>query len=214
MIHSLKQQKKNWKINADRKHRLFTKTIFLKLVFNMIWLMAKSNNLPRRTESDKVLRDKACGIASDPKYDRYQIGVASMVCKFFDEKSSGSGVATVPKYQIENELHRQIIRQFKGEKVYYFFRGSIWGLDFADMQSLTKYNRGIRYLLCEIALLSEYSWFVPLKDKRGISILNAFKKIMSKGSKPNKTWVDKVSEFKSDIFKKLTFQKLSFQNKQ
>ena len=174
----------------------------------------KSNDLARRTKSDKVLRDKACGIASDPKYDGYQIGVASMVCKFFDEKSSGSGVATLPKYQIANELLRQIIRQFKGEKVYYSFRGSIWGLDFADMQSLTKYNRGIRYLLCEIALLSEYSWFVPLKDKRGISILNAFQKIIWKGSKPNKTWVDKGSEFKNDIFKKLTFQKLSFQNKQ
>ena len=76
----------------------------------------KSNDLARRTKSDKVLRDKACGIASDPKYDGYWIGVASMVCKFFDEKSSGSGVATVPKYQIANELLRQIIRNLREKK--------------------------------------------------------------------------------------------------
>ena len=76
----------------------------------------KSNDLAIRTKSDKVLRDKACGIASDPKYDGYQIGVASMVCKFFDEKSSGSGVATVPKYQIANELLRQIIRNLREKK--------------------------------------------------------------------------------------------------
>ena len=54
------------------------------------------------------------------------------------------------------------------------------------MQLLSKYNKGIRYLLCAIDLFSKYAWVVPLKDKRGISIVNAFQKIISKGRKPNK----------------------------
>ena len=78
----------------------------------------KSKDLTKRTQSDKVLRDKAFKIASDPKYDGYQRGLASMVYKFFDKKSSGSGVATEPNYQLANELHRQIIRKFKRRKVY------------------------------------------------------------------------------------------------
>ena len=73
----------------------------------------KSKYLAKRTQSDKVLRDKAFKIASDPKYDGYQRGLASMVYKFFDKKSSGSGVAAIePNYQLANELHRQIIRKF------------------------------------------------------------------------------------------------------
>ena len=64
------------------------------------------------------------------------------------------------------------------------------------MQFLTKYNRGIKYLLCVIDLFSKYVWVVPIKDKIGTSIVNAFKKILSDSNrKPNKTWVDQGSEF-------------------
>ena len=73
----------------------------------------KSKDLAIRTQSHKVLRDKAFKIASDPKYDGYQRGLASMVYKFFDKKSSGSGVDAEPNYQLANELHREIIRKFK-----------------------------------------------------------------------------------------------------
>ena len=69
----------------------------------MIWL--KSKHLAKRAQSDKVLRDKAFKIASDPKYDGYQRGLASMVYKFFDKKSSGSGVGNEPNYQLADELH-------------------------------------------------------------------------------------------------------------
>ena len=114
----------------------------------------KSTHLARRTELDKVLRDKAFKIANNPKYDGCQTGLASMFYKFFDKKSSGSGVAIVPNYQLANELHRQIIRKFKRREVSSSFRDNIWGVDLADMQSLTKYNRGIRYLLCAVDLFS------------------------------------------------------------
>ena len=69
------------------------------------------------------------------------------------------------------------------------------------MQSLSKYNKGIKYLLCAIDLFSKYVWVVPLKDKKGVSIVNAFQKIISKGRKPNKIWVDQSSEFYNTSFK-------------
>ena len=161
----------------------------------------KSKDLAKRTQSDKVLRDKAFKIASDSKYDGYQRGLASIVYKFFDKKSSGSGIANEPNYQLANELHKPIIKKFKKRKVYSSFRDNIWGVDLADMQSLSKYNKGIKYLLCVIDLFSKYAQVVPLKDKKGISIVNAFKKIISKGRKPNKIWVDQGSKFYNNSFK-------------
>ena len=70
-------------------------------------------DLARRSQSDKVLRDKAFKIANNSKYDSYQRGLASMVYKFFDKKSSGSGIANEPNYQLANEIHKPIIRKFK-----------------------------------------------------------------------------------------------------
>ena len=107
----------------------------------------KSKDLTKRTQSDKVLTGKAFKTASGPKYDGYQRGLASMLYKFFDKKSSGSGIATEPNYQLANELHRQIIRKLNRWKVYSWLRENIWGVDLADMQSLRKYNKGIKYLL-------------------------------------------------------------------
>ena len=131
-------------------------------------------------------------------YDDYQRGSASM---FFDEKATGSDVAAEPSYQLANELHKQIIRKFKRRKVYSSFRDNIWGADFADMQSLSKYNKGITYLLCGIDFFSKYAWVVHLKDKRGITVVNAFQKIISKGPKPNKIWVDQGGEFYNNLLK-------------
>ena len=163
----------------------------------------KSKDIAKRTESDKVLRDKAFKVANDPKYDGYQRGLASMVYKFFDKKcSSGSGVATEPNYQLANGLHRQIIRKFKRRKVYSSFRDNIWGVDLADIQSLSKYKKGIRYLLCAIHLFSKYALVVPLKDKIGIAVVNVFQKIISKGRKPNKIWVDEGGESYNKLFKR------------
>ena len=93
----------------------------------------KSKDLAKRTQSDKVLRDKAFKIASDPKYDGYQRGLASMVYKFFDKKSKGSGIVTnEPNYQLANELHKPTIKKFEKTKVYSYFRDNMWGVDLAD----------------------------------------------------------------------------------
>ena len=99
-------------------------------------------------------------------------------------KSSGSGVApslantsaTKPNYQLANELHRQIIKKRQKKIVYSSFRDNIWGIDLTDMQSLTKYNIGIRYLLCAFGLFSKYARIVPLKYKRAFSIINPCQK--------------------------------------
>ena len=88
----------------------------------------KSKDLGERTQSDKVFRNKEFRIASDPKYDGYQRGVASMVYEFFDKQSSGSGIVNEPSYQLANEFHKPIIRKFKKRKVYSSFRDNIWVL--------------------------------------------------------------------------------------
>ena len=69
------------------------------------------------------------------------------------------------------------------------------------MQSSSKHNKGIKYLLCAINLFSKYAWVIPLKDKKRTSIVNAFEKIISKERKPNKIWVDQGSEFYYQSFK-------------
>ena len=102
----------------------------------------KSKDLAKRTQSDKVFRDNAFKIVSDPKYDGYQRGLALMVYKFFDKKSSGSGIVNEPNYQLANELLKPIIRKFRKRTFYSSFGGNIWGVDLADMESLSKYNKG------------------------------------------------------------------------
>ena len=135
-------------------------------------------DLAKRTAADKVLRNKAFKIASDQKYDGYQRRLASMIYKFFDKKSQGRGlVNNKENAQLANELHKPIIKKFRKRKVYSSFRDNIWGVDLADMQLLSKYNKGFRFLLCVIDIFSIYAWVIPLKDKKGISIINAFQKI-------------------------------------
>ena len=120
---------------------------------------ADHKDLINRTKSDKVLRDKAYNIASNPEYDGYQRGLVSMV--------------------------------YKVEKI-----------SFKD-KSLSRKNKNIKYLLCAIDLYSKYAFVVPLKDKKGISIVNAFDKIIKQSKrKPNKISVDQESKFYNNNFKK------------
>ena len=96
----------------------------------------------------------------------------------------------------------QLLKNLKKRKAYSSFKYNIWSVDLADMQSLSKYNKGFKYLLCATDLFSKYALVIPIKDKKGTSIVNTFKKIISGGQKkPNKTWVDQVSEFYNQSFK-------------
>ena len=133
-----------------------------------------------------------------------------MVYKFFDKKSAGSGAKhvnntklTPQNQQLAEELHKPIIKKFEKRKVYAGFKDNIWGVDLADMQLLSRYNKGIRFLLCVIDIFSKYACVTPLKDKKGISIVTAFQSILKQSNrKPNKIWVDKGSEFYNASFKK------------
>ena len=180
---------------------------------------ADHKDLINRTEADKVLRDKAYDIASNPEYDGYQRGLASMVYKFFDSKVAspdkkstakpsakhviGSGFKKPSSSILADELHKPIIRKFNKRKLYSQFKDNIWGVDLADMQSLSRKNKDIKYLLCAIDLYSKYTFVIPLKDKKGISIVNAFNKIIKQSNrKPNKIWVDQGGEFYNNVFEK------------
>ena len=138
-----------------------------------------------------------------------------MVYKFFDKKSAsladksteGSGVVStklIPQnQQLAEELHKPIIKKFEKRKVHTAFKDNIWGADLVDMQLLSRYNKGIRFLLCAIDIFSKYASVVPLKDKKGVSIVAAFQSILKQSNrKPNKIWVDKGSEFYNASFKK------------
>ena len=134
-----------------------------------------------------------------------------MVYKFFGKKSRGSGAKHVntklipQNEQLADELHKPIIRKFKKRKVYSAFKDNNWAADLADMQLLSRYNKGIRFLLCVIDIFSKYAWVVPLKDKKDISIVKTFQIILKKSNsskKPNEIWVDKGSEFYNTSFKK------------
>ena len=82
-------------------------------------------------------------------------------------------------------------------------KDNIWGANLADMQLISKFNKGFRFLLCAIDIFSKYAWVVPLKDKKGVSIVDAFQKILDDSDrKPNKIWVNKGSGFYKNYFKK------------
>ena len=105
--------------------------------------------------------------------------------------------------QLAEELFKPIIRKFKKRTVYSGFKDNIWGADLAYMQLMGKFNNGFRFLLCVIDVFSKYAWVVLLKDKKGVSIVDAFQKILDKSRrKPNKIWVNKGSEFYNNSFKK------------
>ena len=105
--------------------------------------------------------------------------------------------------QLAKELHKAIIRKFKKAKVYSGFKDKTWGADLANMKLTNKFNKGSRFLLCAIDIFRKYAWVVPLKDKKGVSIVNALQKILKESDrKPNKTWVGKESKFYNNPFKK------------
>ena len=106
-------------------------------------------DLKRRTGFDKILRDKAFNIAKNHKYDGYQRGIASMVCRFFDKKLTGGGVAN---NEIKQNL--QLVKELRKP----FIKDNIWGGNLADMQLISKFNKGFRFLLCVIDIFSKYAW--------------------------------------------------------
>ena len=135
-----------------------------------------------------------------------------MVYKYFDKESApfadksafGSGIKNenISNQELAEELRKPVIRKFQKRKVYSSFIDNIWGADLADMQLIIKFHKGSRFLLCIMDIFSKYAWVIPLKDKKGIRITDAFQKNLDESSrKVNKIWVDKGSEFYNRLMK-------------
>ena len=135
-------------------------------------------DLTRRTVSNKILRNKAFNIAKNPKYDGYQRGFALMLYEIFNKKTSGTGIKieNISNQELAEEFHKPIIRKLKKRKVHSPFIDNIWGADLADVQLISKLNKGIRFLLCVIDIFSKSAWVITLKDITGVTITNAFQK--------------------------------------
>ena len=121
-----------------------------------------------------------------------------MVYNFFDKKTSGSDIKNeiISNTELAEELHKPLIKKFKKRKVHSTFIDNIWVAGLAELQLISKFNKGFRFLLCVIDIYSKYARVIPLKDKKGITITNASQKMLDElKRKPNKMWVDKGSEF-------------------
>ena len=215
-----KERIKEFKRTGDT--RLLYRNELDKACFKHDAAYTKYKDVENRLISNQKLKNSAYDIASNPKYDGYQRSLASMVYKSFDSKvapldkktmpGKGNAKHTAKPSSLERtgsnkilagELHKPVIKKFNKRKVYSQFRNNIWGVDLADMQSLSRKNKGIKYLLCVIDLFSKYAFVVPLKDKKGISTVNAFNKIIKQfNRKPNNIWVDQGGEFYNRVFKK------------
>ena len=155
---------KKFKKAGDSRH--IYKNELKKACFQHDMAYGDFKDLSKRTASDKVLRDRAFKIGSSPKYVGYQRGLASLVYKLFDKKSSGSGTENevTQNQQIGEELHKPIIRKLK--KSIFIFKDHICTADLADMLLISKFNKGIILLLCVFDIFSKYAWIIPLKDKK------------------------------------------------
>ena len=166
----------------------FAEMNWIKLQHDMAY--GDFKDLARRTAANKVLRDKAFNIAKDPEYDGYQRELVSVIFNFFNKKIAGSGIKSMPQnQQSTKELHKPIIRKFKKRKLYSSFKDNIWGADLGNLQSLSKSNKGFKFLLCVTDIFRKYVCVVPLKDKKGATIATAFQSILKNSNgKPNKVW--------------------------
>ena len=101
-----------------------------------------------------------------------------MVYKFFDNKISGSGTKNenISDKELATELNKPIIKKFNKRKIHSTFIDNLWGADSADMQLTSKFNKEFRFLMCVTDVYSKHAWVIPLKDKKGIAITNAFQK--------------------------------------
>ena len=132
--------------------------------------------------------DNALNIPKDLKYGGYQCGLASMVYKCFDKRTSVGAIKNEIKSnkELAEELHKLIIIKCKKQKVYSSYIDNIWRANLYDMRLISILYRGIRFLLCVIDVFSKYTWVIPLKGKKYITITNVFQKILNESNrKPN-----------------------------
>ena len=97
--------------------------------------------------------------------------------------------------QLEDELHKPIKPNFTRQRVIVNGIDKIWCSDLIEVQQFSKWNKGYGYLLMLLDLFSKYGWIVPLKDKKGETVTEAFKTIFEEGRKPQYLWTDNGKEY-------------------
>ena len=163
-----KKQRKNTKIKKKTGDlRYIYQNELDKACFQHDMAYGDFKDLTRRASSDKILHGEVFNIAKNPKYDGYKRGLALIFCKFFDKKTSVGTVrnenmsdqhpSNLPSRQLAEELHKPIIRKFDKRKAKSPFIGNIWDRDLTDMQLISKFNKGLRSLLCVINIYSKYA---------------------------------------------------------
>ena len=147
-----------------------------------------------RNISDIALAHRADEIANNPMYDDVQRKDANFISGIMKTKAKfGLGVWNE---ELADELHAPVRRKFKRRRVISYGVDDVWSCDLVEMQEWKKQNKGYRYMLNVIDVHSKYAWSIPLKDKTGKTVLDAFKQIVnSSGRKPDHIWVDEGKEF-------------------
>ena len=127
-----------------------------------------------------------------------KVDLLQWLTNIFDKETSDGVVRNeiMSNKELVEELHKPIIRKFENQKVNLSFIDNIWTAGLADMELISQFNEVYRFLFCVIDICSKYAWPIPLKDKKGITIANAFQKILNESNgKLNKIYIDKGSKF-------------------
>ena len=125
----------------------------------------------------------------------------SIVYKCIDKEAGQTRTGISKNQEFTNELHNPITRKFQRRKLYSSYRDNIQGADLVDLQLLSKYNKGIRFLLFIADIYSKYVQVFSLKDKKGITITGEFQKNLDEfRHKPSKIWLDQDSEFYNKLW--------------
>ncbi len=150
---------------------------------------SKFKDVSNRQVADRQLMDQAIGVANDENIDGYQRALAAMVYKFFEKKiQMGQGSWNEI---LAEELHKPVRRNFPRRRVEVKAIDGIWSADLIDMQEWSNKNKGYKYMLNVIDVLSKYAWSVILKDKMADSVKSAFESIIKTSERtPTQLWVD------------------------
>ena len=140
-------------------------------------------DLPRRAFSDKVLRDKAFNIARDPKHNGCQRSLASVVYKILIKRLLVGVLEMKIFLSKQNNYTKQLLEILIKEKFIHFFIDNIWDANLADMKLTRKFDKGFSFVLCAINIYRKYDWVIPWNDEKGITITNAFQKILKESNR-------------------------------
>ena len=187
--------KLNKRLNSDLTPKKWSKPINRvdKAAYNHDICYLKNNDTTTRNAvCDKNMLKELKGIYNPTIRERMERGLVSSLIG--TKARFGWGINKKKASSLAEELHKPIKRKFKKRRVLVNGIDKIWAADLVDMQAFSKLNRGVKYLLAVIDILSKYGWLIPLKDKTGKSVASALKTIF-KERKPEKIWVDKGKEF-------------------